>query len=119
MKTTPIKLSLILAFALSTLLAFSNTSPTGAAKSNDTERTIRQFIKFPQVLIPVYQQPANNTYKIEVLFTTDETGKVNFVLAKTSDTRLKSEIEKQFLALKLRQVKSDVVNSVVLHFKLV
>lgn len=103
----------------STLLALSNTSPekskTGAMV---TEKTIRDYFKFPQVLLNHEQEVKKETQKVEVLFTTDKSGLVNFVLAKTNDTNLKAEIEKQFIGLRFKNLKSEVVNSVTLNFKM-
>jgi hypothetical protein len=54
---------------------------------------------------------------VEVIFTTSENGRVNFVLAKTNDPILKKEIEKQFSLLTLPQLKQEVAHSVVLNFR--
>jgi hypothetical protein len=55
--------------------------------------------------------------KVEVLFTTDKSGKVNFVLAKTENQLLKKEIEDEFSKLSLSKVCAEVVHSVVLNFQ--
>lgn len=119
MKTKTITASILLLLLLNVQGLFSNTNPVQKPQAGEAEKTIRELIKFPKVLLPLNQTGKQNTYRIEVLFTTDQFGKVNFVLAKTKDPLLKSEIEKQFLDLKLKQVKSEVVNSVILSFKLV
>ncbi len=80
----------------------------------ETEKTIKDYFRFPQIVIPV-----NESQKVEVLFTTDKNGNVDFVLAKTTDQNLKTEIEKQFSKLNLVKLKSNVVHSVTLNIKTV
>lgn len=55
--------------------------------------------------------------KVEILFSTGESGQVNFVLVKTIDQILKKEIERQFYSMTFPNLKKDAVNSVVLSFK--
>lgn len=78
----------------------------------ETENTIKEYFKIPQII-----NPYNEPQKVEVLFTTNLQGHVDFVLAKTLNQNLKIEIEKQFLKLNLTKIKSDVVHSVVLNIK--
>jgi hypothetical protein len=52
-----------------------------------------------------------------VVFTTDEKGKVNFVLAKTENEILKKQIEKQFSEMILTKIKSNVAYSIVFNIK--
>ncbi len=99
----------------SSIVAFSGNTPKAEGKKTDAEKTIRQFFKFPQVLAPACQAKTL-AQKVEVLFSTDKDGRVNFVLAKTEDTRLKKEIEKQFFAMRMSEMKPDMINSVVLSF---
>ncbi len=80
----------------------------------ETEKTIKDYFKFPQIVIPV-----NESQKIEVLFTTNVNGHVDFVLAKTNDKSLRTEIEKQFSKLNLIKLKSNVVHSITLNIKTV
>jgi hypothetical protein len=89
----------------------------GTASAAETEKVIRHYFKFPHILIPVNESKTIVNNKVEVLFSTDSTGKVNFALAKTEDPSLKTEIEKQFMALQLKQLKSEVVHKVVLNFR--
>lgn len=88
-----------------------------AASSKESEKVIRHYFKFPQFLLPVNEAKTLVDNKVEVLFSTDTTGKVNFVLAKTESEELRKEIEKQFLALQLKQLKSEVVHKVILNFR--
>lgn len=112
------KILLITGLIFTTLLAVSkNTTPSAALVSNETEKTIRNYFRFPQILLPHYESKTTKENKVQVLFTTDKNGKVNFVLVKTGNEKLKKEIEKQFSNLRLSKLKSNVVHSVVLNFK--
>jgi membrane-bound lytic murein transglycosylase MltF len=91
-----------------------NTKTITSPGAIETEKTIKDYFKFPQIVIPV-----NESQKVEVLFTTNANGHVDFVLAKTKDQNLKAEIEKQFLKLNLDKIKSNVVHSVTLNIKTV
>lgn len=108
------KSALVAVLLFSSVVAFSGNTPKSQGKKTDAEKTIRQFFKFPQVLAPMAQ--VKSAEKVEVLFSTDKDGKVNFVLAKTDDVRLKNEIEKQFFAMRMSEMKADMINSVVLSF---
>ena len=98
----------IIGFSFSTLLLDARTNNNESVMI-ETEKTIKASLKFPEGLIV--------NQKIEVLFTTNQTGNVNFVLAKTNNISLKKEIEKQFSALQLTKLKENVVHSLVLNFK--
>jgi ABC-type phosphate/phosphonate transport system substrate-binding protein len=112
------KMILIAGFSLLTLAIRSNTVPAETTKTKDTEKTIKSYFKFPGVLVPLHHVDAKSIqHKVEVLFTTDLAGNVNFALAKTGDQDLKSEIEKQFLKLHLDKLKQNVVHSVTLSFR--
>lgn len=101
-------------FSLVTLSSFSFAS--NLSNGNDaiieTEKTIKQHISFPNVILPIQK-----TEKVEVVFTTSENGKVNFVLAKTDNDVLKKQIEKQFSELTLTKIKSNVAYSIVFNIK--
>lgn len=121
MKTTPKfkKLAFAIGFTFSALFALAGNVPNPPAAKAESEKTIKDYFKFPQVLI---QQPKTETWqqrKVEVLFTTEASGAVNFVLVKLDDDNLRKEIERQFAKLKLPQLKHDVVYSVVLSFRTV
>ena len=106
------KMVLLTGLVITTISARPNTFSGSTPNSIETEKTIKDYFKFPQIIIPV-----NASQKVEVLFTTNKNGQVDFVLAKTEEQNLKSEIEKQFLKLNLTKVKSDVVHSVTLNIK--
>jgi hypothetical protein len=108
MKTTIKTLTLILSFTLFTSLV--KAGRTEAA--HETEKTIKQYITFPNIILPIEQSE-----KVEVIFTTGENGKVNFALAKTENKELKKIIEKQFADLYLPAIKSNVAYSVIINLK--
>jgi hypothetical protein len=95
-----------------TLGSFLLKASNGNEIAVETERTIKEHVKFPKLILPIQQQQ-----KIEVVFTTSENGNVNFVFAKTDDKEAKAEIEKQFAKLNLSKLKANVAYSVVLNFK--
>lgn len=82
-----------------------------ATNNNEAEKEIKEKIH-------INQQFLNNEDKVEILFTTDEKGEVNFALARTNNEMLRKEIEKQFHSLHFTKMKKDVVNSVTLNFKI-
>ncbi|MDP1801719.1 MAG: hypothetical protein Q8L81_10220 [Bacteroidota bacterium] len=116
MKTNnKIKTMILMAGLIITSLSVKPNTVSGISPdASETEKTIKDYFKFPQIVIPV-----NGSQKVEVLFTTDQKGHVDFVLAKTIDTNLKTEIEKQFLKLNLTKLKNNVVHSVTLNIKTV
>jgi hypothetical protein len=111
------KLILVAGFTFSGFMISANTTPVETKKAKETEKTIRDYFKFPGILIPLHELNKTEAQKVEVLFTTDQNGNINFVLAKTVRRDLKAEIEKQFLKLHLIGLQRDVVHSVVLNFK--
>jgi hypothetical protein len=105
-----IKAAALMVLSLGSLFLSASTGKEDAA---DTERTIKEHILFPKLILPVQQQ----NQKVEVIFTTGKDGQVNFVLAKTEDKNIRSEIEKQFSRLILNKLKADVAYSVILNIK--
>ncbi len=106
-----VKLSAILGFIFlgSAALASDN---HGNENIIETQKEIKQHISFPNIILPL-----NKTEKVEVVFTTAENGKVNFVLAKTDNDVLKKQIEKQFAEMTLSKIKSNVAYSIVFNIK--
>lgn len=116
-KVNTLTLALLMTLSLSAFIARSaNNSPTVAVHSS-AEKTISNFFKFPKVLMPYTEQQSSLSVKVEVIFVTDKDGKVTYSFAKTKDQKLKQEIEKQFSALKLTDIKENVAHSVILNFK--
>ena len=104
-----VKATAVLALTLS---AFLIKAKNGNEVAEETEKTIKQHVKFPQFILPVQKSE-----KVEIVFTTGVNGKVDFVLAKTQNEILKKELEKQFLGLTLNKLKSNVAYSIVFNFK--
>jgi hypothetical protein len=109
--------ALILGLSLSAFIATSANNSPNISVSPTPEKTISNFFKFPNVLIPYSNEGVSQSVKVEVIFVTDKEGKVTYAHAKTRDLKLKQEIEKQFSAIKLTEVKENVAHSVVLNFK--
>jgi hypothetical protein len=85
-----------------------------AGNNNNANSSAEKVI---QTKIHIGQTVYGTDNKVEILFTTNEKGEVNFALAKTENQNLKKEIEKQFQTLHFTQLKKDAVNSVTLNFK--
>lgn len=109
--------SLFAASLFFTAMIANAETPKEKSSAANASRTIREYFKFPGILIPQHDNQKLLSNRIEVLFITGINGEVNFVLAKTNDNELKQEIEKQFKNLCLRQLKPEVVHSVVLNFR--
>lgn len=108
MKNVLIKTGLVLALSLTFQAAKSN---NGSDKDrNQAEKTIKESLNFRGNSI--------SEQKVEILFSTGKSGEVNFVLAKTANELLKKQIEKQFSNMQFPQLKQDVVNSIVISFKI-
>lgn len=105
-----IKATALVALTLGSFLLNAN---TGNDIATETEKTIKEHVKFPKLILPLQQQ----FQKVEVVFTTTENGNVDFVLAKTDNKEVKAEIEKQFSKLNLNKLKANVAYSIVLNFK--
>ncbi len=104
-----IKVTGIVAFTLGSLFVKANNGNNG---TEETEKTIKEHVKFPKLILPIQQNE-----KVEVVFTTSENGQVNYVLAKTKNKTIKTEIEKQFQSLTLKKLKANVAHSIVFNFK--
>ena len=69
-------------------------------------------LKFPNLIMNF-----NQVEKVNVLFTVNETGEVNLVVANTANETLKKSIESQFMKLKLNNLKANNAYSIVFNFK--
>lgn len=114
LKSKILKTSALLAFILAGSFVSAKTLTTGNDGIVETEKTIKRHMSFPNVLLA-----KKVSEKVEVVFTTNEKGKVNFVIAKTENELLKTEIEKQFSELTLLKIKSNVAYSIVFNIKLI
>jgi hypothetical protein len=107
MKT--LKLMIATVFASLTLNSMAVTGGEGT-----TEKEIQKHLSFPNILMPVNKTQSN---KVDVVFTTNENGQVNLVIAKTENKDLKKEIEKNFSKLVLKTTKPNVCYGVTLNLK--
>jgi hypothetical protein len=112
-----VKLAMLSGIIFSALVSVSSTLPRTTPGNIESEKVIKNYFRFPQVLLPHAEPKLYESKKVEVLFTTDAYGKVNFALAKTGDELLKREVERQFYQLRLPRLTAEVVHSVVLNFK--
>ncbi|MBK6836208.1 MAG: hypothetical protein IPG89_18880 [Bacteroidetes bacterium] len=111
LKTKVIKTSAVLLFTFSAFLANANNSNESELKT-EASKTITQQINLSELSFVAKQNE-----RVEIVFTTSEDGKVNFVLAKTKNAELKNQIEKQFSQLTLSKLKANVAHSIVFNFK--
>ena len=86
---------LLTVFVMNGLLLLASTTPTDST-SIAAEKTIRDYFRFPQILLHHPGEEKLKENKVPVVFTVGADGRVNFVTATTSDVHLKREIEKQF-----------------------
>ena len=112
-----LKTVLLTLLVFSAFFAMSANIPGTKPGSHETEKAIQNYFKFPQILLPHGESNTLLSKRVEVLFTTDKNGRVNFAIAKTEDIALKDEVEKQFYKLRLPKIPAEVVHSVILNFK--
>ncbi len=96
-----------------TSLAKANEAPkTKAIEVDVVVKTIKEHVKFPNFTINEQQSD-----KVNVVFTVNDAGQVNLVIANTSNLILKKSIEDQFLKLSLKQLKANNAYSIQFNFK--
>jgi hypothetical protein len=109
--------SMIRTLVLSAMLAWSGVmlagDPEPRVTASKAQHTIREYFRFPSFI----NQLPSAEEKVEVLFTTATDGKINFVFAKTENTRLKKAVESKLTGLKLDDLQANVVHTVVLTFR--
>lgn len=72
-----------------------------------------------KVILEGITAKAQRSEKVEVVFTTDEHGRVNLAIAKTGSSELRKQIEKDFLNMKFDNLQPNNAYSITLNFKLV
>ncbi len=85
---------------------------TPLTTEGDAAKIIKEHIKFPNFTIYTAHEE-----KVNVVFTVNENGSVNLVIANTTNVDLKRSIEKQFLKLTLKQLKANNAYSIQFNFK--
>jgi hypothetical protein len=120
MKTNNIiKTVLIASMLVIVSVAQAGSLPPQQKKADlSTKKTVQRYFKFPSLLITPFTGEAREVEKVEVLFTTDVNGKVNFVIARTDNAELKAEIEKQFYKMPFKEGNENVVQKVILNFRI-
>ncbi|MGZ3885441.1 MAG: hypothetical protein ACXVP0_12660 [Bacteroidia bacterium] len=63
--------------------------------------------------------PVEKNERVEVVFTTDKTGRVNLAIAKTADKKLQRTVESEFSRLQLSGLSAGDCYSVILNLKLI
>ncbi|MCD6065484.1 MAG: hypothetical protein K0S33_310 [Bacteroidetes bacterium] len=98
-------------FAL-TLGSYNLQAGDGNGSSLKPEQIIRENIQFPKL-----SQPMGQNEKVNIVFTTDESGHVNYCLAKTPNAELKKAVEEQFRKFKLVDTQANTAYTIVINFK--
>jgi hypothetical protein len=80
--------------------------------AGSASKMIREHLKFPNFTI--YRAAEE---KVNVVFTVNESGHVNLVVANTSNQVLRKSIEDQFSTLTLKQLKANNAYSIQFNFK--
>jgi DNA/RNA endonuclease YhcR with UshA esterase domain len=75
-------------------------------------KIIKEHIKFPN-----FTMNFNEVENVNVVFTVNEEGHINLVIANTSNELLKKSIETQFAKLVLKQLKANNTYSIQFNFK--
>lgn len=78
----------------------------------ETNKTIKEYVKFPNLMLNFSKEE-----KVNVVFTVNETGHVNLVIANTTNEILKKSIETQFMKLTLNHLKANNAYSIQFNFK--
>jgi hypothetical protein len=100
------------------LNGFSASVISSDPRETKPEKTIKNYFKFPQILMRTTRQNSSiSPKKVEELFTTDKSGKANFVSAKTENQLLRKEIEDEFCKFSLLKVCAEIVHRVDLNFQ--
>jgi hypothetical protein len=80
--------------------------------AGSASKTIREHLKFPN-----YSTFHATEEKVNVVFTVNDKGQVNLVVANTANQALRKLIEDQFLTLTLKQLKANNAYSIQFNFK--
>lgn len=111
MKTAIKKTMIILVSGL--LISFNS-----SAKNKNSINTINSVSEIKNHFIfPSFVQDANQIESVNVVFTVNETGNVNLVIANTTNLILKQSIESQFSKLKFTQFKANNAYGIDFKFK--
>jgi len=81
-------------------------------ETGSASRIIKEHMKFPNHTLYNVSEA-----KVNVVFTVDEAGQVNLVIANTENQGLKKAIEDEFRKLSLKQLKANNAYSIQFNFK--
>lgn len=108
----------LLAFISTILLSMPVQAAGGLTPSSgetvSASQVIKDHIKFPDLSVPMEKEE-----KVNVVFTVNEAGQVNLVIANTPNLALRRSIEAQFMSLRLGQLKANNAYSIQFNFKIV
>jgi hypothetical protein len=106
----------IIAISVGILFSFhanaTNDTKPKLTTSINANQTILEKISFSNELINFKDEE-----KVKVVFTVNETGKVNLVIANTKNESIKNAIEKQFTKLVFENMTANNAYSIVFNFK--
>lgn len=98
---------------LFSLNSFANTNENPKTDFiSNANKTIKEHIVFSTLAMDL-----KTSENVNVVFTVNETGQVNLVIANTKNEILKQSIESQFKKLKLNHLIANNAYSVVFNFK--
>ncbi len=97
--------------SISAVAAPAGEKPLGTDVES-ASRLIKEQVKFSN-----YATYQGHEEKVNVVFTVNEAGQVNLVIANTENPSLKKDIEEQFLKLSLKQLKANNAYSIQFNFK--
>jgi hypothetical protein len=108
------KLTTLLAILMTgTIVLTSSANNTPSPKLNPT--TI--YSKVKTVQLPEQLKKEGFDKKVKVLFTVDQSGKVQDVLCISEQAELKSSVEKQFMNLNFPEMNENTLYSICINFK--
>lgn len=103
------KMLLVVLASVISFSTFSNTNDETSELNTTIQKEIKSHLNVK----------AGQSEKVEVVFTTDECGKVNLAIARTSNIELKQALENSFMKLQFSNLKPENAYSVTLSLKLV
>lgn len=104
-----VKKTIIAGLILSTL--------SSSALANNGDQTTAEKEIQKHLAITNTSLSKKDNMKVDVVFTTQEDGHVNFVIAKTDNEQLKKEVEDRFSKIVLKTIKPNVCYGITLNLK--
>ena len=107
----------LLALLSGIFISLSAVAAPAVEKPLETEASSASRIIKEQVKLPSSAGNEVHEEKVNVVFTVNEAGQVNLVIANTESQSLKKVIEEQFMKLSLKQLKANNAYSIQFNFK--